>query len=234
MMAPSADPFATIGLGQVQGFSKEALLESAKNLGGDEPAAAPRVARGDDRERYSARLRHLCRLIKRDRLGFCSHQRHPRAPAGLGGRSQESPRGNGRGLPVGSDRGLRRLPDALPGAGAGDRSGANRGFHGARRQAARGAARKTDGTAIPLGRRSRRRGFPREDRELGGLDRQQSLRIDGLLDVRGRVEPGLRRGLRGPPGQPAALPVLRADPRAARPSGPARPPVHPEPARGTG
>lgn len=70
MMASGADPFATIGLGQVQGFSKEALLESAKNYRGDEPAA-PRFARGEDRERCSARLRHLCRLIKRDRLGFC-------------------------------------------------------------------------------------------------------------------------------------------------------------------
>ena len=63
---------------------------------------------------------------------------------------------------------------------------------------------------LPEGQRGKRMGqrfplvadlgderVPRQGRELGGLDRQQPLRVDGLLDVRGGVEPRRRRGRRG-------------------------------------
>lgn len=71
MAASSADPFATLGIDQVQGLRRDDILQSAKDLleaGGGSRAPSIRV---DEREQYSARLKHLCRLIKRDRLGFC-------------------------------------------------------------------------------------------------------------------------------------------------------------------
>jgi hypothetical protein len=70
MAQPSADPFATLGIEQVQGLRREDILKSAKDILAEGKAPAKAI-RGDDRQRFSARLRHLCRLIKQDRLGFC-------------------------------------------------------------------------------------------------------------------------------------------------------------------
>jgi IcmF-related N-terminal domain len=67
---PSADPFATMGIDQVQGLRREDVLERAGNMIAEARSPAKAI-RGDERERYSARLRHLCRLVKRDRQGFC-------------------------------------------------------------------------------------------------------------------------------------------------------------------
>ena len=68
MAQPSANPFATLAVGQLQDMnldpsSTKALLEKLR--------AAPKAIQAEEGERYSARLRHLCRLIKRDRQGFC-------------------------------------------------------------------------------------------------------------------------------------------------------------------
>ncbi|MGZ3390675.1 MAG: type VI secretion protein IcmF/TssM N-terminal domain-containing protein, partial [Isosphaeraceae bacterium] len=70
MAQSSADPYATLALEQLQGLRREDILESAKDLL-PEGRGSAKAIRGDDRQRFAARLRHLCRLIKRDRLGFC-------------------------------------------------------------------------------------------------------------------------------------------------------------------
>ena len=67
---PSADPYATLALEQLQGLRRADILESAKDLLAEGRGSAKAI-RDDDRQRFAARLRHLCRLIKRDRLGFC-------------------------------------------------------------------------------------------------------------------------------------------------------------------
>src|SRR5262249_22554484 len=66
----SADPFKTIGIGQGGGMGLQDLLSNAKKEIAEERGGV-RARHHIDRERYSARLRYLCRLIKRDRLGFC-------------------------------------------------------------------------------------------------------------------------------------------------------------------
>ena len=70
MAQPSADPYSTLALEQLQGLRREDILESAKDLLPEGRGSAKPI-RGNDRQRFAARLRHLCRLIKRDRLGFC-------------------------------------------------------------------------------------------------------------------------------------------------------------------
>jgi hypothetical protein len=70
MAEESADPYKTIGIGQGAGLGLQDLLSSAKKGILDERGAV-KGRQVFDRERYAARLRHLCRLIKRDRLGFC-------------------------------------------------------------------------------------------------------------------------------------------------------------------
>ena len=71
MSDQSADPFKTLGLGagsatlrleDFQGVSKEQLQAITRSTG---------RRRVDDPEAHLARLRHLCRLIIRDRRGFC-------------------------------------------------------------------------------------------------------------------------------------------------------------------
>ena len=65
--------------------------------------------RGDDRERYAARLRHLCRLIKRDRLGFCPINGILVLLPVSAADPKNRTRRDRRGLPVGPDRSVRRL-----------------------------------------------------------------------------------------------------------------------------
>jgi IcmF-related N-terminal domain len=67
---PSADPYATLALEQLQGLRREDIIESAKDLLAEGRGSAKAI-RGDDPQKLGARLSHLCHLIKRDRLGFC-------------------------------------------------------------------------------------------------------------------------------------------------------------------
>ena len=70
MVEENPDPFKTIGVGQGESMRLEDLLSIAKK-GIVEERGVGKARKVLDRDRYAARLRHLCRLIKRDRLGFC-------------------------------------------------------------------------------------------------------------------------------------------------------------------
>jgi len=71
LLEEGPDPYKTMGFGQggetlrVEDFL--ASLKKAQARGG----SIDRPRRTIDRERYRARLQHLCRLIRRDRRGFC-------------------------------------------------------------------------------------------------------------------------------------------------------------------
>ncbi|QEH33049.1 hypothetical protein OJF2_15450 [Aquisphaera giovannonii] len=69
MMEEQPDPFKTMGVGMATGGLEGAMEDARKEI--DAGRAAGRPVRNIDREKYLARLRHLCRLIRRDRLGFC-------------------------------------------------------------------------------------------------------------------------------------------------------------------
>lgn len=70
LVEESTDPYKTIGIGQGEGRGLEELFSSAKK-GLVEERGAGKARHVLNRDKYAARLRHLCRLIKRDRLGFC-------------------------------------------------------------------------------------------------------------------------------------------------------------------
>ena len=69
MVEQSSDPFKTIGIGQGEGMGLQDLLSRREEGAGRERVPARQAGH---RSREVLRpLRHLCRLIKRDRLGFC-------------------------------------------------------------------------------------------------------------------------------------------------------------------
>ncbi|WP_165219111.1 type VI secretion protein IcmF/TssM N-terminal domain-containing protein [Aquisphaera insulae] len=69
MMEDQPDPFKTMGAGLGPGGLEDLLANARKEI--DATRAAGRPSQSIDRQKYLARLRHLCRLIRRDRLGFC-------------------------------------------------------------------------------------------------------------------------------------------------------------------
>ena len=71
MADDAADPFKTMGMaaGGGETLRVEDFLETFKKTQERGPAARPK--RVDEPELHLARLRHLCRLIIRDRQGFC-------------------------------------------------------------------------------------------------------------------------------------------------------------------
>ncbi len=69
MSEESADPFKTMGMGAAGAATLR--IEDFQATFKEAQTRVPRKKRVDDPEAHLARLRHLCRLIIRDRRGFC-------------------------------------------------------------------------------------------------------------------------------------------------------------------
>jgi hypothetical protein len=71
MSDESADPFKTMGMGAAGASTLRIEDFQGTFKAAQEQARAGRTRRIEDPDRHLARLRHLCRLIIRDRRGFC-------------------------------------------------------------------------------------------------------------------------------------------------------------------
>jgi hypothetical protein len=72
LVGESADPFKTMGMGGGETLRVEDFMASLKQAQAQPRGpASPRARRSVDFEKYTARLRYLCRLIARDRQGLC-------------------------------------------------------------------------------------------------------------------------------------------------------------------
>jgi hypothetical protein len=71
MSDESADPYRTMGMGAAGAATLRVEDFQATIKGAQDRARAGRTRRVEDPELHLARLRHLCRLLIRDRRGFC-------------------------------------------------------------------------------------------------------------------------------------------------------------------
>ncbi len=208
MAQPSANPYATLAIGQLQGMNldpsnREGLLEQLRG--------APKSIQAEDRERYSARLRHLCRLIKRDRRGFCPVNGMlvllPVSAADPKSRPRDVAEACQSDLTEAFGVFRMRSPVFVM---ITDMERVE-GFTELVQKIPHEQRRKRLGQRYPLVP-DISEGSRQLDRERGRSDRHEPCRLDDLFTVRAGIEPGSRRSRRGAHEQPTDLPVAGSHP----------------------